>query len=282
MDWDHKQGTICWRSDGEYFVVSFIESESYSRKFQIFTRESVLHSTIENDVNILDAPIAWKFSKSLIASSIYRLNKHEIIFFERNGLAHGGFKLPFDIYEMKVNGIYWNLDSSILCVWSERVNKDVGLKDTQSVVQLWTTSNYHWYLKQSYNFDTSNKITSVSWDPEDSYCLHLFTCTGQYLKYKLGLVTNYCNPGSDYNGSIAVIDNKNVLITPFKKKIIPPPMSHHKLTCDSGVNSIIWSGHNMDFLAYLMSGELAYYKYQSIMNDQKVEKESYVMIGQKK
>lgn len=30
-------------------------------------------------------------------------------------------------------------------------------------------SNYHWYLKQSYNFSLENKITSVCWDPEDSF-----------------------------------------------------------------------------------------------------------------
>ena len=72
----------------------------------------------------MDSVISWKYSKSLIASSIYRLNKHEIIFFERNGLAHGGFTLPFALNQMRVMGIYWNLDSSILCVWSEKVGSE--------------------------------------------------------------------------------------------------------------------------------------------------------------
>ena len=137
LPWDHLNGTICWRSDGEYFVINFVDPFSKSRKFQIFTREGVLHSTIEKNVNILDSPIAWKYSKSLIASSIYRLNKHEIIFFERNGLAHGSLVLPFAFNQMKVNGLYWNLDSSILCVWSELIdsqmisnsnNQSVGMK----------------------------------------------------------------------------------------------------------------------------------------------------------
>jgi elongator complex protein 1 len=61
----------------------------------------------------------------LIASTIYRLNKHEIIFFEKNGLSHGGFTLPFVLNTMKVKGIYWNLDSSILAVWSEKICADV-------------------------------------------------------------------------------------------------------------------------------------------------------------
>ena len=114
LDWDQKKGSISWRSDGEYFVVNFIDSEAECRKFQVFNRESVLYSTVENDINVLDSPITWKFSKSLIASSIYRFKKHEIVFFERNGLVHGGFPLPFAFNTMKVKEILWNLDSSIL------------------------------------------------------------------------------------------------------------------------------------------------------------------------
>jgi elongator complex protein 1 len=169
LDWDQKKGSISWRSDGEYFVVNFIDSEAECRKFQVFNRESVLYSTVENDINVLDSPITWKFSKSLIASSIYRFKKHEIVFFERNGLVHGGFPLPFAFNTMKVKEILWNLDSSILCVWSEKTDSESNKYDfVQSVVQLWTMTNYYWYLKQSYNFEMSNKVTALSWDPEDS------------------------------------------------------------------------------------------------------------------
>ncbi len=99
----------------------------------MFTREGVLHSTIEKNINVLDSPISWKFSKSLIAGSIYRFNKHEIIFFERNGLAHGGFTLPFAHDQMKVKSISWNLDSTILCVWSEIIDANSNYKDYRSV-----------------------------------------------------------------------------------------------------------------------------------------------------
>ena len=70
-------------------------------------------------------------------------------------------------------------------------------------------SNYHWYLKQSYNFDMKNKVSSVQWDPEDVNALHVLTLTGLYLKYKLGQTVSYCNFVADYNASIAVIDNSN-------------------------------------------------------------------------
>ena len=81
LEWDDRKARICWRSDGEFFVFSFLDSSSKTRKFQVFTREGVLHSTVEKDIHVLDSTIAWKYSKSLIAGSIYRLNKHEIIFF---------------------------------------------------------------------------------------------------------------------------------------------------------------------------------------------------------
>ena len=71
-------------------------------------------------------------------------------------------------------------------------------------------ANYHWYLKQSYNFKMNNKVTAVQWDPEDVNSLHLFTKNGNYLKYKLGQTVNYCNFVSDYNASVAVIDNCNI------------------------------------------------------------------------
>ncbi len=168
--WDDRRARICWRSDSEYFLVHYIDLNTDSRKFQVFTREGVLHSTVENNMNILDTPIVWKHSKSLITSSIQRFNKHEIIFFERNGLAHGGFVLPFQMNQMKVKSIAWNMDASVLCVWSELVDEtNASSSDFQSVVQLWTMSNYYWYLKQSYNFEMKNRVTSVSWDQEDPY-----------------------------------------------------------------------------------------------------------------
>ena len=41
-------------------------------------------------------------SGSLIVSSQRRPNKHNIIFFERNGLRHGEFTLPFGVHDVKV------------------------------------------------------------------------------------------------------------------------------------------------------------------------------------
>ena len=276
---------ICWRSDGEYFVFHFVDELTNSRKFQVFTREGILHSTVEKNVNVLDGPISWKFSKSqLIASSIYRFNKHEIIFFERNGLMHGSFTLPFDFGKMKVNEILWNIDSSILCIWSELTDLENEVQsDYQSVIQLWTVSNYHWYLKQSFNFDRNKKISCVSWDQEDSTSLHVLTINGNYFNFKFGWGIDLSSCVESNNASIAVIDGSNVLITPFKFKIIPPPMSLYKLNCSKAINKIIWSNTNLDIMAYSFDGILFYYKYKKVNTSLKATEEfEYLLICQAK
>ena len=269
---------ICWRSDGEFFAINFFETLSNSRKFQVYTREGLLHSTIEDKINILDSPISWKYSKSsLIATSVYRFNKHEIVFFERNGLTHGSFVLPFKFCQMKVNQISWNLDSTLLCIWAESIesNKNLNSQYT-SVIQIWYTSNCHWYLKQTYNFDAEDKISVVSWDSEDSLILHTITVTGRYLKYNFGWTINLSNCIENYNGSIAVIDGESILLTPFRKKNIPPPMCHLKVNCTKAVNKIIWSPQNLDLLVHSFDDNLLYFK----CND--VEGNAYELIGMSK
>ena len=51
-------------------------------------------------------------------------------------------------------------------------------------VQLWSSSNYHWSLKQTLNFDSFNDcIATLDWDLEQACCLRLMTTGGHYLQY---------------------------------------------------------------------------------------------------
>ncbi len=122
---------ISWRTDAEFFLVHSIDKTRNIRKFQVFTRDGVLHSTSDNTAS-LESSICWKNSKSLITSSAHRPNKHEIVFYERNGLSHGSFSLPFSPKEFKVKEILWNYDSTILCVWLERISLN-EINEIQSV-----------------------------------------------------------------------------------------------------------------------------------------------------
>ncbi|KAG0442954.1 hypothetical protein HPB47_015447, partial [Ixodes persulcatus] len=64
------------------------------RKLRIWSREGTPQYTGE-DINGLEQALSWKPSGSLIASSQRLANEYKMIFFEKNGLNHGKFQLPF-------------------------------------------------------------------------------------------------------------------------------------------------------------------------------------------
>lgn len=116
---------------------------------RVYSREGRLQSTSET-VPGLEASAAWRPNGSLIASTQNEVRsgpqdsrksgKHDVVFFERNGLRHGEFSLRRPLEDdgsgYKVKDLVWSPDSAILAVWIEKLDGDV--------VQLWTTGNYHW------------------------------------------------------------------------------------------------------------------------------------------
>lgn len=54
-----------------------------------------------------------------------------MIFFERNGLKHGEFTLPFEMKQVLVKEMIWNTDSTVLLVWCEEMLLD-GVKQEKS------------------------------------------------------------------------------------------------------------------------------------------------------
>lgn len=135
---DNRSVSISWRGDGAYFAINSVEQER-RRMIRVYSREGQLDSVSE-PVDGLEGALSWRPSGNLIAG-LRRLNdKIEVVFFERNGLRHGQFDLRFTTPELERLTIpltlRWNSDSNIIAV--SYPNK----------VQLWTMSNYHYYLKQ--------------------------------------------------------------------------------------------------------------------------------------
>lgn len=149
---------ISWHGDGASFVVSSLSPEGVSdslshRTLRVYDRQGVLQSTSEK-VPGLEHPLVWRPSGNLIVSTqrfgydgggAGREGRHDVIFFERNGLRHGEFSLKAEQLSVKGNDskwgykvreLAWNSDSTVLAIWIEG--------DKGDVVQFWTTSNYHW------------------------------------------------------------------------------------------------------------------------------------------
>jgi len=76
-------------------------------------------------------------------------------------------------------------------------------------VDLYTVSNYHWYLKQRLQFDSVHygKISALLWDPELAYCLHIALSEGHYLQYTWTWTTNHSTGQTSRDlASVAIVD----------------------------------------------------------------------------
>lgn len=136
--YDDSSTTISWRGDGAYVAVNSIE-EGSRRAIRVYSREGSLDSLSE-PVDGLEGALSWRPYGNLIAG-IQRLDDRiDVVFFERNGLRHGQFTLRLAEEERQSWAsrirLSWNIDSTVLAV------------QFQDRVQLWTTGNYHYYLKQ--------------------------------------------------------------------------------------------------------------------------------------
>ncbi|TBU27865.1 IkappaB kinase complex IKAP component [Dichomitus squalens] len=255
---------ISWRGDGAYFSVSVLEGANETetrphRKIRVYSREAALQSTAE-PVPGLEHGLSWRPSGNLIVGTQRfgnipgqtsaaqnfdvgsglgpgREGRHDVVFFERNSLRHGEFTLREWTPEgqttserlkwgYRVREVGWSSDSNVLSVWIEQEDGDV--------VQLWTTGNYHWYLKQEITAPgqdgTPGRFTTVQWHPEDALRL-ILTTSNEIIQrtYAWDIISSPSKPPVD-SGTVAVVDGASLLLTPFRTQNVPPPMSAHSLS----------------------------------------------------
>ncbi|XP_064032731.1 elongator complex protein 1 [Pogoniulus pusillus] len=272
--WDDGRPRMTWRGDGQFVAVSAVCPETGARKVRVWNRELVLQSTSE-PISGLEQALSWKPSGNLIASTQEKPNRHDVVFLEKNGLLHGGFSLPFQKGQVKVSELLWNADSTILAVWLE----DLKVEDSNpnSYVQLWTTGNYHWYLKQSLNFGSleKNHVVSLLWDQENPYRLHVLCQGWLYLSYDWHWTTDHgMGENSQHVANVAVIDGDKVLVTAFQHAVVPPPMCTYEVQLQQAVNQIAFHTdlkHSGDMAILDADNRISVYRYgQSTVPDPSV------------
>ncbi|KAG8811746.1 hypothetical protein FRC19_003616 [Serendipita sp. 401] len=247
---------ISWRGDAAFFVVSTLDPYDESgdgtpkqrRIVRVYDRDVNLQSTLEPTAG-LEHPLAWRPSGNFIAISqrffgpdsgwlgggVGRPGRHDIVFFERNGLRRteieGGWSglsnaptSPAD-WDYKIKEFFWSCDSNILGVWVSYTGGDV--------FQLWTTGNWHWYLKLVLRPVGSSRFTSIYWHPEHGRTLFLAS-SGSLREYSFEYenVASLSGPPDDL-GMVAVIDRGDALLTPFRVQNVPPPSASYKLSLSS-------------------------------------------------
>ena len=174
---DDNKVRLNWRGDGECLALSCVESSDLDspskRVIRVYTRDGQFESFSE-PIDGLEGVLSWRPSGNWIAA-VKRTSEEdvEVVFLERNGLRHGGFKLRKP--GVKIRELTWNSESSILAVLLE------------DRIQLWMMSNYHWMLKQEIVMIRENDDDSfeAKWHPEKPFIL--FTNTAGM---KLMIVVN--------------------------------------------------------------------------------------------
>uniref|UniRef100_A0A8B9TK49 Elongator complex protein 1 n=1 Tax=Anas platyrhynchos TaxID=8839 RepID=A0A8B9TK49_ANAPL len=262
--WDDSRPRVTWRGDGQFVAVSAVCPETGARKVRVWNRELVLQSTSE-PISGLEQALAWKPSGNLIASTQEKPNRHDVVFLEKNGLLHGEFTLPFQKGQVKVNELLWNADSTVLAIWLEELKTENS--NPSSYVQLWTTGNYHWYLKQSLHFGNmeKNKLVSLLWDPVVPYRLHVLCQGWQYLYYDWHWTTDHgMGQNSQHVANVAVIDGDKVLVTAFQHAVVPPPMCTYELQLKQAVNQVTFHTdpkHSGDMAVLDADNKITVYRY---------------------
>lgn len=231
---DDASTTITWRGDGAYVAVNSVE-EGARRAIRVYSREGTIDSVSE-PVDGLESALSWRPSGSLIAG-IQRLDDRiDVVFFERNGLRHGQFTLRLTEEERQSWAsqiqLSWNIDSTVLAI---------RFKDR---IQLWTTGNYHYYLKQEIPIVVKSDAKhpfSFEWHQEKALRMTIGSASSILdIDYVFDIHHGSTVIPEDV-GAAAVIDGKILKLTPLRMAGVPPPMAHNDLPLDSNIIDVAFS-----------------------------------------
>ncbi|KAK3315356.1 IKI3 family-domain-containing protein [Apodospora peruviana] len=231
---DDGRCTISWRGDGAYVAINLFQ-EGVRRVVRVYNRDGELDSVTE-PVDGLEGSVSWRPAGNLMAGIQRFADGHvDVVFFERNGLRHGQFTLrapdkgtPDALDDISLE---WNSDSTVLAViFRDRV-------------QLWTTGNYHWYLKQEIFCGQFGQqlIPWFSWHAEKPLLFAASTADKVLVnEYIFTVARGPTSPPHDH-GAVAVIDGRTVKFTPFRTANVPPPMTLYELEVESPVTDIAFA-----------------------------------------
>ncbi|KAI9298608.1 IkappaB kinase complex, IKAP component [Neoconidiobolus thromboides FSU 785] len=216
---DDLKPRLSWRGDGNFLVCSLIDNVKNIRIMKVYDREGMLQNSTEL-IDKLEHNVFWKPSGSLIASTQRLPHRYQVVFFEKNGLRHGEFTLPTDV--KRVLELKWNCDSTILALL---VQKNEGAS-AEFYLQFWYVNNYFWYLKYDLPLPEYNNNIHFIFHPEIPLNIAINFAGSEFLSLDFDWeVLNSNNLSIENSLTTAVINGKDLYLTPFRYRNVPPPMS---------------------------------------------------------
>lgn len=179
-----KSAEITWKSDSKIFAVNY----SINGGFKCLTRntrmeivkgparadkgnkEINVRSVSEKPLKNMGLAVSMMPSGSLVAGfqitqEENKEAKHEIIFWEKNGLRHGEIELPkFDGHLPHVTQLKFNSDTTFLAANIEfhgDKSIDHTIPDPQIIIL--HRSNYHWFIKMCIPQVKNTRICDFNW-----------------------------------------------------------------------------------------------------------------------
>ncbi|GME69118.1 unnamed protein product [[Candida] boidinii] len=249
-EYDTKDCKISWRGDAQFFAITSIEDVTFDtsmRIIRVYSRDGELISCSE-PTDRLEENLSWKPQGSLIASTQRRFEPEineevlDVIFFEKNGLRHGEFtsRLPPG---SKILDLDWSSNSEIIAV------------QLSHSIQLWTTKNYHWYLKQEISSINNIQINFLQFHPEKPLKLMIGTHSSIEI-----VDLSYCissgPTAAPYDlGMTLVTDGTTCMITPISIANVPPPASLREFDVDEPIVDMAVSQSN-ELISVLTQNEV--------------------------
>lgn len=267
------QHAVTWRGDGQFFAVSGPSistdgSPALASEFRVWERSGKFFSKSESGVLTQSVLLAWKPSGDILASTQSLPEHDEVIFFEKNGLRHYEFKVRGPA-NARVHDLQWNASSDVLSVL---VKLPSGNANGKWAHQLWTTRNYHWYLKQERFYDSER--VAITWDSENGMTFTSTTAEGEVQQYTLAWDTDIArgtqsdlqtgshasHPVDTNHSTVSVIDGTSLLVTALKYQVVPPPMSTLALKTSSPINQVAYDLSN-NMMVFHSDGTTSLYKH---------------------
>lgn len=254
------------------------QETTWHRIIRIYARLGALSATSDASIRGISQSLAFRPVGNLIATTQRfgpsdngkmwaqgRQGRHDVVFIERNGLRHGEFSLREESATQpegkriawtdaqmsntwsrshKVRELLWNADGSALAVWLSRTSSS-HLPDVD-VVQIYTTSNYHWYLKQELVSRVfTSRLNQVRWHAENPFqCSLVFDNRIEHIKFFLETVSSGGRPPHDV-ACVTVADGSASLLTPFRMQNVPPPMCSSSLLHPPATQHSISDNHSI-------------------------------------
>lgn len=108
------------------------------------------------------------------------------------------------------------------------------MQDGSNFVQLWQRRNWHWYCVREVWRGSAGPLRLL-WCEHSDTALFVIAHSGRVERWELFFAADI-----SLRGSVAVIDGSEVLLTPLRLALVPPPMCAARASTPHAVSAVAW------------------------------------------